>query len=366
MRSHFRLFQILKIIMISFKNNIQLQILKMKTWLSLGSESDHNHFCSVQGASTSSATSSFAAATAAASSSASASFFTGAGPSAPFVTAQVPTPQHLEELPGVAKKESSFSPQASMECLSPTETAPNPKIGETMNEFESIRQSLDSLKIQSKLSETQMQGWFSLFTPLSCYTIPFTISLSREKKKKHVRKLIEILFLVCSQLLHHLEFREAFRFFDKDGDGSITKDELGIVMRSLGQFASEEELKEMLKEVDINGDGLFSFEEFVEIVSNYSGNTGGSTDEEQELRDAFRIFDKHNRGYISASDLRAVLHCLGEDLSEDEIEDMIKEVDVDGDGRIDFNEFVRALGEPDLTEEDEDVEDAECEYQFTQ
>lgn len=41
--------------------------------------------------------------------------------------------------------------------------------------------------------------------------------------------------------------------------------------------------------MDINGDGLFSFEEFVEIVSNYSGNTGGSTDEEQELRDAFRV-----------------------------------------------------------------------------
>lgn len=77
------------------------------------------------------------------------------------------------------------------------------------------------------------------------------------------------------------------------------------------------------------------------------------------------MFDKHNRGYITASDLRAVLHCLGEDLSEEEsewrhllftiailyiidncinylffcsfsVEDMIKEVDVDGDGRIDF------------------------------
>lgn len=71
----------------------------------------------------------------------------------------------------------------------------------------------------------------------------------------------------------------------------------------------------------------------------------------------FQVFDKHNRGYITASDLRAVLQCLGEDLSEEEsknfklfikninlsfiinfflVEDMIKEVDVDGDGRIDF------------------------------
>jgi len=153
------------------------------------------------------------------------------------------------------------------------------------------------------------------------------------------------------------EFREAFGFFDKDGDGYITTEELGIVMRSLGQFASEEELKEMLKEVDINGDGLFSLDEFVEIVSNYSGPTVGNSDdhdEEQELRDAFRIFDKHSRGFISASDLRAVLHCLGEDLSEDEIEDMIREVDIDGDGRIDFEEFVRALGEPEEPEDDQD------------
>lgn len=65
-----------------------------------------------------------------------------------------------------------------------------------------------------------------------------------------------------------------------------------------------------------------SFEEFVDIVANMGTNTDtGLTDqaqEEQELRDAFRVFDKHNRGYISASDLRAVLQCLGEDLSEEE------------------------------------------------
>ncbi|KAG4066134.1 hypothetical protein HA402_010336 [Bradysia odoriphaga] len=155
------------------------------------------------------------------------------------------------------------------------------------------------------------------------------------------------------------EFREAFRLFDKDGDGSITKEELGSVMRSLGQFARVEELQEMLQEIDIDGDGNVSFEEFVDILSNITdATTETSADqEERELRDAFRVFDKHNRGYITASDLRAVLQCLGEDLDEDEIEDMIKEVDVDGDGKIDFYEFVHALGEPedsqDIDEEDD-------------
>lgn len=108
------------------------------------------------------------------------------------------------------------------------------------------------------------------------------------------------------------------------------------------------------------GDGNVSFEEFVEIVSNIGANETAPTDqdqEEQELRDAFRVFDKHNRGYITASDLRAVLQCLGEDLSEEEIEDMIKEVDVDGDGRIDFYEFVHALGEPGIDDDEEDEEE---------
>ncbi|KAK2583157.1 hypothetical protein KPH14_009180 [Odynerus spinipes] len=159
------------------------------------------------------------------------------------------------------------------------------------------------------------------------------------------------------------EFREAFNLFDKDGDGNITKEELGRVMRSLGQFARAEELNTMLQEIDIDGDGTVSFEEFVEIVSNIgdedSGTLADQDQEEQELRDAFRVFDKRNRGYITASDLRVVLQCLGEDLGEEEIEDMIKEVDVDGDGRIDFYEFVNALGESGIDEDEEDEEEEE-------
>lgn len=56
-----------------------------------------------------------------------------------------------------------------------------------------------------------------------------------------------------SSLFLLTEFREAFRLFDKDGDGTITKEELGRVMRSLGQFARVEELQDMLQEVDSDG-----------------------------------------------------------------------------------------------------------------
>lgn len=122
------------------------------------------------------------------------------------------------------------------------------------------------------------------------------------------------------------EYRDAFSLFDKDGNGYLTKEELGHVMHQLGQWARMEELQEMLAEIDTDGDGNVSFEEFVEILLNITeGDTVSLTaaQEEQELRDAFRVFDKHNRGYITASDLTFVLKCLGENLDEEESNEFI-------------------------------------------
>lgn len=68
-----------------------------------------------------------------------------------------------------------------------------------------------------------------------------------------------------------------------------------------------------------------------------------STDAEDELRQAFRVFDRNGDGYISAAELRHVMTSLGEKLTEEEVDEMIREADVDGDGRIQWAEFVALL-----------------------
>lgn len=63
------------------------------------------------------------------------------------------------------------------------------------------------------------------------------------------------------------------------------------------------------------GDGNVSFEDFIDLSCSSESLNVSSAD---ELKEAFKVFDKYNRGYITSSDLRMVLQCLGEDLSEEE------------------------------------------------
>ncbi|XP_078441983.1 calmodulin-1-like [Wolffia australiana] len=135
------------------------------------------------------------------------------------------------------------------------------------------------------------------------------------------------------------EFREAFCLFDKDGDGCITVDELATVIRSVGQDPTEEELQDMIREVDVNGNGTIEFGEFLSLMARKMKET----DAEEELKEAFKVFDKDQNGFISASELRNVMISLGEKMTDEEVEQMIREADLDGDGQINFDEFVRMM-----------------------
>ncbi|XP_063430886.1 neo-calmodulin-like isoform X1 [Mytilus trossulus] len=128
------------------------------------------------------------------------------------------------------------------------------------------------------------------------------------------------------------EFKEAFSLFDKDGDGTITTKELGTVMRSLGQNPTESELQDMINEVDIDGNGQIDFEEFLQMMAKKMKDT----DTEEEMKEAFKVFDRDNNGFISAQELRLVMANLGEKLTDEEVEEMIKEADMNGDGQVDY------------------------------
>jgi len=135
------------------------------------------------------------------------------------------------------------------------------------------------------------------------------------------------------------EFKEGFSLFDKDGDGMITTKELGTVMRSLSQNPTEYELQDMIKEIDADGCGTIDFPEFLRMMERRMRDT----DAEEEIREAFKIFDKEGNGYISAAELRHVMCNLGEKLTDDEVDEMIREGDVDGDGQINYDEFVKMM-----------------------
>nr|ADL29889.1 yellow cameleon Nano65 [synthetic construct] len=135
------------------------------------------------------------------------------------------------------------------------------------------------------------------------------------------------------------EFKEAFSLFDKDGDGTITTKELGTVMRSLGQNPTEAELQDMINEVDADGNGTIYFPEFLTMMARKMKDT----DSEEEIREAFRVFDKDGNGYISAAQLRHVMTNLGEKLTDEEVDEMIREADIDGDGQVNYEEFVQMM-----------------------
>lgn len=128
--------------------------------------------------------------------------------------------------------------------------------------------------------------------------------------------------------------------FDKDEDGVLTFPELNVVMKSLGQRPSEKELLTMVRAV--SEDQIYDTIEFNEFLQMMSKQQKDGLNE-GALKDAFRIFDKDDDGFISVDELRHIMQSLGEKLTDNELDDMIGEADSDKDGLINYQEFVHVL-----------------------
>ena len=135
------------------------------------------------------------------------------------------------------------------------------------------------------------------------------------------------------------EFKDVFSLFDKDGDGTVSTKELGVVMRALGQNPTDAEIAEMIKEVDVDGNGEVDFDEFCGLMIKKMNENAP----EEELVEVFKIFDKNNDEKIDAEDLKIIFQELGEEVSDEDCRIMIDEHDIDGDSYLNFDEFVNLM-----------------------
>eukprot|EP00249_Psilotum_nudum_P027459 c35154_g1_i1 orf=84-821(+) len=139
-----------------------------------------------------------------------------------------------------------------------------------------------------------------------------------------------------------LELEQVFRRFDANGDGKISTAELEAILRALGNGTSNKEAALMVKAVDADGDGFIDLKEFIHLNTKAtSGRNPGEIATSAELRDAFHVFDKNKTGFITQEELHRVLTNLGDQCTLHDCYEMIKRVDENGDGLVDFEEFKR-------------------------
>ena len=135
------------------------------------------------------------------------------------------------------------------------------------------------------------------------------------------------------------ELQDVFDQFDKDKDGKISAKELENAMQSMGQNPTVDEVQEMMREVDLNQDGKIDFDEFMYLMTKSSTDT----QTEDEVINAFRVFDKEGNGLISSAELKHIMMTIGDKMTEEEADEMVNEADIDEDGMINYEEFVRMM-----------------------
>merc|ERR1712212_51892 len=135
------------------------------------------------------------------------------------------------------------------------------------------------------------------------------------------------------------QYRGFVRFFNQSQNNNILgKRELAGILSKYNLNPSDSELQQMIDAVSVDSQGI-TWEAFIDYVSTWTG----FRDQEQEYAEAFRIYDRSGTGELSREDIRYVLNKLGTGITEAEITALIDEADINKDGAIQYDEFVKLM-----------------------
>jgi Ca2+-binding EF-hand superfamily protein len=127
---------------------------------------------------------------------------------------------------------------------------------------------------------------------------------------------------------------EAFDLFDRDGDGQLSVDEAGMVLRALGWQPTQKEINDLFS-------GPVDKAAFIAVVDAQPPPDTAAF--EASVRDAFKVFDKAGTGTVEVSELKHVLTAIGEKLTSEEAQNVLEEADEDGDGQLSVDDFLKVL-----------------------
>lgn len=163
--------------------------------------------------------------------------------------------------------------------------------------------------------------------------------LSRLKQFSAMNKLKKMALRVIAESLSEEEIaglKEMFQAMDTDNSGAITFDELKAGLRRYGSNLKESEIRALMDAADVDNSGTIDYGEFIAATVHLN-----KLEREEHLVAAFAYFDKDGSGYITVDELQQA--CKEHNMSDVFLDDVIKEVDQDNDGRIDYGEFVAMM-----------------------
>ncbi|OEL21794.1 Calcium-dependent protein kinase 4 [Dichanthelium oligosanthes] len=163
--------------------------------------------------------------------------------------------------------------------------------------------------------------------------------LSRLKQFSAMNRLKKMALRVIAQSLSEEELaglKEMFKAMDTDGSGAITFEELKEGLRRHGSNLRESEIRDLMEAADVDRSGTIDYDEFIAATVHMS-----KLEREEHLLAAFAYFDKDGSGYITVDELEQA--CREHNMADVGIDDIIREVDQDNDGRIDYGEFVAMM-----------------------
>ncbi|KAK4724600.1 hypothetical protein R3W88_027379 [Solanum pinnatisectum] len=163
--------------------------------------------------------------------------------------------------------------------------------------------------------------------------------LSRLKQFSAMNKLKKMALRVIAESLSEEEIaglREMFKAMDTDSSGAITFDELKAGLRKYGSTLKDTEIRELMDAADVDNSGTIDYGEFIAATVHLN-----KLEREEHLIAAFQYFDKDGSGYITVDEVQQA--CIEHNMTDVYFEDIIREVDQDNDGRIDYGEFVAMM-----------------------